>query len=329
MHRNALIKVSAGILTLILVAILFTQVTINDIVCVILTLDPFYLFLSSTFYISSYFFRTLRFHLLLNQDVSMNSLFTIVCVHNMMNNLLPARTGELSYVYLLRKTHGKNIGTGLATLVIARFFDFIIIGLIFLVTVITLRQLPDTAIQTSIYALLLIAVSVLLIIILFKSDNRKIAAILERALYRLKLDKTSTAIYILGKFHETAESFGSIRRNGMSFHFKVLASSIGIWSSLYIFYFCMAIAMHMDVDFFSAIFASSFAVFTTVLPIQGIGGFGTIEGGWTLGFILIGVPESTAIASAFSFHLVMLVNTLILGIGGYLVLMRRDPIKQS
>jgi len=65
--------------------------------------------------------------------VGIRDLFKIVCVHNMMNNLLPARTGEVSYIYLINKVHERDISEGIATLVVARVFDFIVISGIFFV----------------------------------------------------------------------------------------------------------------------------------------------------------------------------------------------------
>lgn len=47
------------------------------------------------------------------------------------NQILPARLGELSYVYLARRTQGLPVGHGLASLLIARLFDLLAIGLLY------------------------------------------------------------------------------------------------------------------------------------------------------------------------------------------------------
>jgi len=60
-------------------------------------IDALYLIAGFVLYACSYLFRALRFHILLNREVGMKNLFSIVCVHNMANNILPARTGELSF----------------------------------------------------------------------------------------------------------------------------------------------------------------------------------------------------------------------------------------
>ena len=75
--------------------------------------------------------------------------------------------------------------------------------------------------------------------------------------------------------------------------------------------------MGIELEPVQILFASSFAVFSTVLPIQGIGGFGTMEGGWALGFIAVGVPSEIAVKTGFGFHLIVLLYTISLGIYGY------------
>ena len=130
--NSKLTKIFAIIITILLLALLFTQIDLADVITTLKNINPIYLIVGFILYTCSYFLRALRFHFLLNKEVSFKDLFDITCVHNMMNNLLPARTGELSYIYLLKTGQNKTTGEGLATLIIARIFDFIIISNLFL-----------------------------------------------------------------------------------------------------------------------------------------------------------------------------------------------------
>lgn len=320
MKHPTFAKAAAVLITIVLLAILLSQVNVADVVATLTSINPLYLVAGFLLYACSYFFRAMRFWILLSGEVGMRELFKVVCVHNMMNNLLPARTGELSYVYLLNKVHRRSVGEGIATLVIARVFDFITIAGIFLCAVVILQHLPGTATQTASYALIVVLLGMGIITILIKSDKRKILAAIGNLFGRYRLDKSPVASRIFSKIHETADSFDALGSANMRFHLGVLTTTIGLWVSLYTFYYCMALAMHVNIGYIPAVFASSFAVFTTVLPIQGIGGFGTIEGGWAVGFILVGVPDAVAVASAFGFHLIMLVYTVLFGIWGSIFL---------
>jgi uncharacterized membrane protein YbhN (UPF0104 family) len=93
--------------------------------------------------------------------------------------------------------------------------------------------------------------------------------------------------------------------------------SFGAWLSLYLFNYILIKTLNIDLDFPTVIFSTSFAVFTTVLPIQGIGGFGTLEGGWSAGLIAAGLKSEVAICSAFIFHMVMIMYFLVLGLLGF------------
>jgi uncharacterized membrane protein YbhN (UPF0104 family) len=64
--------------------------------------------------------------------------------------------------------------------------------------------------------------------------------------------------------------------------------------------------------------ASTFSLLTTILPFQGIGGFGTMEGGWTIGFMLFGMSKDLAIISGFGVHIITIFYFLVLGVIGSL-----------
>jgi len=108
MKRENISKILAVVITIALVAILLSQIRIADVIATLAGIDPLYLIAGFVLYVCSYFFRALRFHILLNGEVGLWDLFNIVCVHNMMNNILPARTGELSYIYLLKRFYNYN-----------------------------------------------------------------------------------------------------------------------------------------------------------------------------------------------------------------------------
>lgn len=297
--------------------ILLSCINIDDVIKIITNIKPIYLLAGFLLYACSYFFRALRFWILLKGEVNLFDLLKIVCVHNMMNNLLPARTGELSYIYLLKKIHNRSIGEGIATLVVARVFDFLLIAGIFLSASILLQfYIIKNGMFYVIFAVIILLICVSLLICLMKADKIKTTELFEKMLDDDNLNETTLNNHILSKIKEIINSFALIGDAGLLIYFKIFITTLSLWGSLYLFYFCLAIGMNLEIHFIPAVFASSFAVFSTILPIQGIGGFGTVEGGWAIGFILIGLPETVAVASGFGFHIIVLVYTIIFGICG-------------
>ena len=88
MSRQAIAKISAVVITVALVAILLLQIQIADVITALASIDPLYLIAGFVLYLCSYFFRALRFHILLNREVGLRDLFNIVCMHNMVHNIL-------------------------------------------------------------------------------------------------------------------------------------------------------------------------------------------------------------------------------------------------
>jgi len=55
----------------------------------------------------------------------------------------------------------------------------------------------------------------------------------------------------------------------------------------------------------------------SILPIQGIGGFGTLEGSWAISFMAMGVTKEAAISSGFVMHIISIIYLAILFIIGF------------
>ena len=315
MNSKTIAKISAVVITAVLLAILLSQIQIADIIVTLASIDPLYLVAGFILYTCSYFFRALRFHILLNKEVRLRDLFNIVCVHNMVNNILPARTGELSYIYLLKKLHNKKTGEGIATLFVARVFDFISISLLFLVSAFMMHELPKMIIKSVwVIALFLGLIAIFLIALLF--FGKPFLNLVKIFFERFNWDKKHFADYLLRKGEETVESFEKIKISGKIIIIALILNSFAIWLLLYSLNYILVRAMDINLSYFEVVFASTFAVFTTILPIQGIGGFGTLESGWTVGFIAVGVTKEVAISSGFGFHIILWLYFVILGCWG-------------
>ena len=310
-------KYIAALITIVLVAILFTQINLGDVKTTLKNINPIYIIAGFILYTCCYFFRAWRFHILLNKEVSIKDLFNIGCVHNMMNNLLPARTGELSYIYLLKTEQNKTTGEGLATLVISRIFDFIIISIFFLLFFLFVKNLTtDFSILIGIGILFLFLMVILLFGLLFYGNT--ILRLFKSWAHYINFKKFRVGDYITQKSEETIGCFEKFKTGQINTHISVIIFSIGIWILQYSLFYLIAISMGIHLEPVQMLFASSFAVFSTVLPIQGIGGFGTMEAGWALGFIAVGVSNEVAINTGFGFHLIILLYTISLGLFGYL-----------
>ena len=69
MKQKNIAKISAIIITVVLVGILLSQIRVTYIITILAGIDPVYLVVGFGLYILSYFFRAMRFRILLNGEV--------------------------------------------------------------------------------------------------------------------------------------------------------------------------------------------------------------------------------------------------------------------
>jgi uncharacterized protein (TIRG00374 family) len=96
-----------------------------------------------------YFFgvwaRTWRWHYMLRaiKPISLGKLFPVVCIGYMGNNIYPARAGELIRAYVLRRKEGVSISASLATILVERIFDGVVMLLFVFVGLPLAPSVPD------------------------------------------------------------------------------------------------------------------------------------------------------------------------------------------
>lgn len=316
MDSKIVVKTVAVLITVVLLALLFAQINVGDIIYTLKNINLILLIFGFVLYTFGYFFRAWRFHLLLHREVSINDLFTIECMHNAINNLLPARTGELSYVYLLKKMNNKTTGDGIATLVVARIFDFIALIFLFFLAVVLVTEIPEI-IGKALWIIAGFACFLLLVLVLLLTKGKKFVTGVQKAVRKLHGENNTQVRYLIRKGSETAESLDRlpVKKNIRS----VLLLSLLIWAVNYLVVYLLMWGMNFPISILLVILGGTFILLTTVLPIQGIAGFGTTETIWTVVFVPLGLSLEQAIISGFCYHIVIILYFTILGLYGWIM----------
>jgi uncharacterized protein (TIRG00374 family) len=311
MKKQTIAIFIAVIVTIVLIALLLSQIDIRDVIDTLADIEPLYLVIGFGLYVLSYFFRALRFYILLKREAEIKDLFKIVCVHNMINNILPFRTGELSYIYLLKKLHNKKVGEGIATLIVARIFDFIIIALLFFTAVLISFQGLPSIVNKILWIITIFLISIVALLIILVYFGKKFIVKIKNIFIRFGVINSSILVYLLRKGDETIESFGTIKSKST---FIICAmTSIGVWLSVYLMTQVLLNAMNVQMDIKYVIIASTIPIFSVLLPIQGIAGFGTLESAWTISLMSFGVSKEMSILAGFSLHIISIVYFTVLG----------------
>ncbi len=177
---------------------------------------------SRTFYLGGIFFRAIRFRIILNKkEVRNYDLFTIVAVSNLINNILPARTGELSYIYLLKKLFKVPLKHGTASLVVVRIFDVISISLLLLLSILCLypENLLPFQTQILIIILLILFISIWALIAIC---NGKLSVIIAKISTLLKIRKFNFIGRIIKMLYEVEENLINIYTKKIFYFFSPL-----------------------------------------------------------------------------------------------------------
>jgi len=235
----------------------------------------------------------------------------------MVNNIVPSRIGEFSYIYLVKKLHGIFAGESITTLMISRVFDFIIISLLFFISVKSICYLPDMVSEV-IWFVALFTVSVLLLLVGLLLFKNKLLSAIKKIIDLLNLDRFNMVNYLSRLTKEILKAFDAIRSKKiilLSFLYSFL-----IWLFAYLLSYVLLHGLGIYISIWQAVVISTLPLFSVLLPIQGVGGFGTLEGAWIIGLVSFGIPLKTAIITGFGIHIISLLYILIFGIYGLITI---------
>ncbi len=151
------------IISLFIIWFLIANIQLSDLLNSFSSLSFKIIFLAFVFYLLSYVFRALRFRVLLNKELGLTKLFSIVCIHNFFAQIMPARIGEVSYILQIRKS-GVKIGKNISSIAMARITDLIVILVIFFIGLMATPLLLNQYFEVVIAALALL---ILVLIVFF------------------------------------------------------------------------------------------------------------------------------------------------------------------
>lgn len=269
-------------------------------------------------YVVLYLVRAWRF-VLLAPRTPFSVMLCITAVHNLMLRLMPMRTGELAYAYLVRRAGTAGMGESLLGLVLLRLLDATTIVVIFAVTLALNRTLYRGDSQLGLIISLLIAATGVVAVLAFGHALR-LGVWISRSLARVtRLSRVPAVTRLIEKLQHAVESHARMSAGSM---IRLSAVTILHWMLTFGIIFTVVRGFAIDVSLPQAILGGTAATVSGFLPIAGIGNFGALEAGWALGFALVGLPPPLAVASAFGFSMVTFGYALLLGASAWFALGR-------
>ena len=274
------------------------------------------------------FFKSYRQMLLIGTgDIRYIDIFFTSQIRNAFNMLLPARTGELSYVYVLRKKFKIPVEIGISTLMVGLIFELILVFCMAVISIITIGMSRPSAPSISVVVIssLLLIASLLLLIFLSQFINLfiKFCKFLTRKFPGL--GKNRAFSYLFDKLIETNKSIQIIQKRKI--YWKVFLLTVVTRAIKFTSYYFLIHAYlkplgydFADLPYWTVILATIAAELSAVLPTHAVAGLGTYEAAFVLAFVSLGYPEKPAIIAGFNYHIINLVFTILWGVMAILII---------
>lgn len=262
--------------------------------------------------------KTLRFRALLGLKSSVHQIFPILAMHTFWGNILPMRTGDISYVYLMQKRQKVDATQGIASLMMASLIDLmLLIALMVSSATLLLPKLSGQFSWIVLYLTLFLIGLVLLVVMVLVCTVPTfcMSVAMKCANPLLKLDK-SPITWIVNKLLNILNQITAFRLN-LQF-FKVWCYSLFCLTIRFGFQCYLVSEMGVDIPLTQVLFALAFTNGFNLLPIQTVGNFGTTEFPFASFLNYFGTSFEIATITGFSLHILILLYCLPLGVYGYL-----------
>jgi uncharacterized membrane protein YbhN (UPF0104 family) len=321
-------------LSAFLLAALFRQVRAEDIGDALRGIHPPGLALYAAVSLAAVFLRSWRYRLLLEPGAcGWGPMILVTMARNAFEDLLPARVGSLSYIYLLDARVGVAFESAASSFLAAFVVDFLTLGPFVALAVLSVGGSSRAAFPAGL--LLALAAGFFLAMALIWAKLASLLALLwrgaERAARRFKATDQKGWRRADEKARATIASLEALRARGLGL--PVLGLSLLIRLAKYASLFALVGAVlrsyglgPAEIGFGRLILVLTGAEMTSAFPIKGLADFGTWETAWAIGFKGFGFAAGLAAVSGFGVHLVTAVFEAGLGLVGLLLLTaRRRP----
>jgi uncharacterized protein (TIRG00374 family) len=259
--------------------------------------------------------RAWRWHYLLGpiKKIPTKTMFPITTIGYMGNNIYPARAGEVLRAVILKRKEGVSISASLATIIVERIFDGVVMLAFVFVNLPELAKLTgDSGVVGSIQQVAVIgtgvflgALALFLLAAMFPQVTAKVGlGLIERFAPKRLQEK------ITGIMHKFLDGLASLRSP-----FNVLMvffTSVIIWLLETGKYWFVMHAFNFSVSFFVLMLMNGIVNLATTLP-SGPGYIGTFDTPGIKVLQAFGVPQATATGYTLVLHVALWLPITLLG----------------
>jgi uncharacterized protein (TIRG00374 family) len=248
------------------------------------------------------------------QSISTRSAFPIVVIGYMGNNILPARAGELLRAYVLRRSEKVPISGSLATIVLERAFDGVIMLSFVVINLPELARVSgDSGLVGNLYNLailgviaFLMAVVLLIFMAIYPKPTESAFEWVNQRLVPTRFREQATQLS-----QRFLEGLGALRSPRDLF--MVLVTSVLIWLLETVKYWYLMQAFPFEVSFFALMLMNGVVNLATTLP-SAPGYIGTFDAPGIAVLTAYGVDHAVATGYTLVLHAALWLPITLLGL---------------
>ncbi|MCX5812505.1 MAG: lysylphosphatidylglycerol synthase transmembrane domain-containing protein [Proteobacteria bacterium] len=202
MKKHKILTVAGFIVSILLLYLSLKDIKFNEIIEILKKADLKLIFIPTLFIFISAALSAFKWSNIAGKDVRFQDTFIALIIGLFVNNVLPARIGEIVKGYVLSRKTGISFTFGLSTVLIDRFFD--LAGLLLIVFIFFPKQSLPPKVSQSLFILVIVLIVFMATMIIMSREKF-----------------TDTTVNILGKVkkpfllkfaHRLIEIGGNIRR---------------------------------------------------------------------------------------------------------------------
>ena len=287
-----------------------SQIKLEPLLRSVIHVSWHWLFLGMVALLINQTLRSLRFLILIHsKKANFYDLFKVQCLYSLFCYILPLKTGDLSYIYFIKKYMDVPPAEGIATLLISRVVDYMAISFLFFYVLFLIWEEIPYEVKYLVFPVAAILSIVLLFSVLVLSKG-KVVVRLMRSIEAKKIGGRITKFIrsIRIKSEDVIDSFQKINQNKV--YLKVFTISILVWLALGFASYSIIRGLGYQADYLIGL-----ATAVLLFPIsfaQNVGNLGTHEAEWIPVLLLFGFGEQTAISIALASHAFMFLYILIM-----------------
>src|SRR5688572_3216058 len=151
-NKNTVLYLLSGVVSLVFLVYVLINLDWTILLSAFSNLQWGWLMLALLAYLINIFLRAIRFaNLIYTKKIAWQEFIPVSALHNILMYLLPAKTGDVTYIFLAKNRLDISLPEGTATLFASRFYDFSVVALILAILLpFSKENMPDWIYQSAI-----------------------------------------------------------------------------------------------------------------------------------------------------------------------------------